>query len=118
MKRKFHERIAVFALGLLAAACSDRSLEDEEPPPDIEGLCYEHCVRTMECVWAPGSAAFDTIEGCQRGCEGDNNWDGCPRATEALHLCTTQYGCPYFAIVGTEDVCDPEITAYSVCNPE
>ena len=84
MKRTFHERIAVLALAVLAAACSDRPLEDEEPPPDIEGLCYEHCVRTMECVWTPDlGAEFDTVEGCQRGCENDNNWDQCPRATEA-----------------------------------
>lgn len=116
--RTFHERVAVLALGLLAAACSDRPLEDEEPPPDIEGLCYEHCVRVMECVWTPGSAAFDTIEGCQRGCEDDSNWDQCPRATEADYVCFTQYDCPDYAMVRREGVCDPEIAAYSACIPE
>lgn len=119
MKRTFQGIVAGLVLGASVAACSSRPLEDEDASPDVEGLCHEHCIRVMECVWTPElGAEFDTVEGCQRGCRDDDNWDQCPRATEANYACITQYDCPYYARVGREGVCDPEIGAYSVCNPE
>jgi hypothetical protein len=122
MKRTFQTIVAGLVLGLWVTSCSDRTLEDEELPPDIEGLCYEHCVRVMECVWTPElGAEFDTVAGCQHNCEAAKNWDECPRASEAVFACTTQYDCPYYARVGTEHPdgpCVAEVGAFSVCNPE
>ena len=98
MTRALQRILAGLAIGGVAAACSDRPLADEEPPPDIEGLCRAHCARVMECVWTPDiGATFDTEEGCRHNCAADVLWDECPRELEAQRICTTQYDCPEFA---------------------
>jgi hypothetical protein len=114
--------IAGLAFGLVGGSCSDRPVADEEPPPDIVGLCKAHCVRVMECVWHPGSSAeFSTEDGCRHNCETtDVWWNGCSREAEAMLACTTKYDCPEFAVVGTEypdGDCVAEISDLSTCRP-
>jgi hypothetical protein len=120
MKPLYHGLFLMLAFGLAGSSCSDRPVEDEEPPPDIVGLCKAHCVRVMECRWYPDSATFDTEEGCRHNCEADVMWDKCPRETEAMHACSTQYDCPEFAVVGSEypdGPCVAEVSAMATCGP-
>ncbi len=93
-----------FGLGVLAGCtCTDRTLEEQESPPDIDGLCQAHCERVMECVWTPDSSvSFNTVEGCFDNCRESPAWNtpDCAKRREALLTCITQYECPEFASYG------------------
>jgi hypothetical protein len=125
MKRMHQRLITGLVVGLVVGACSDRRVEEEEPLPDIEGLCKEYCARVMECRWYPGATAdFSTEEGCRRSCEGGITWEACPRENEALYACHNQYDCPEFADVGNaqdngahrpEGLCVEEMIALTAC---
>jgi hypothetical protein len=120
MKRLYQGLIAGLAMGLVVGACSDRPVGEEEPPPDIEGLCHEYCALVMECVWYPGASAdFTTEEGCRRNCEADVMWEKCTRVNEAMYTCFTQTDCPEFAEFGTDPdgPCHREARALSGCTP-
>ena len=114
--------LAGLLAGVLVSSCADRPLEDEEPPPDIEGLCYEHCARVMECLWYPGANAdFSTEEGCRESCGSQLSWERCPRALEAFYACYAQYDCPEYAELGTdypEGPCSEQMLARTNCTPE
>jgi hypothetical protein len=107
-------------MGLVAAACSDRPLEEEEEPPDIEGLCQAYCSRYMECVWTPASS-FSSEDECVQTCRESVDWTRtCAELKETALLCFTQYECPDYArnwIIGPDGLCQAEIFEYSACLP-
>jgi hypothetical protein len=120
MRRLFHGLIAGLAIGLAASACSDRPLEEEEEPPDIEGLCQAYCSRFMECVWTPESM-FSTEDECAHTCRESVDWGRtCAELKETALICFTQYECPDYARIWTDrpnGPCQAEIHEYSACLP-
>jgi hypothetical protein len=107
------------AVWLAGCSCADRAVEEEEPPPDIDGLCRVYCSRVMECLWTPEiGATFSTEAECFRNCQDDVVWGLCPAINEALFECLTRYECPEFAEFGhdcPEGQCCAELDAVSVC---
>jgi hypothetical protein len=119
MKRLCHGLIAGLVMGLVTGACADRPLEEEEEPPDIEGLCQTYCSRYMECVWTPESS-FSTEDECAHNCRESVDWERtCAEFKEELLTCFTRYECPDFARNwgGSEGLCREEINEYSTCLP-
>lgn len=117
-------RAVGLAATLLLGGCSDRTVEEDEPPVDIdiEGICHEWCVRVMECIWTPeSSATFDSVEGCESNCRGDRMWSTTCDVLQAEKFeCYVSYDCPEFATLGTDlpgGRCHDEYYAWSACVP-
>jgi len=117
--------VTLFAILVAGCSCNERTLEDQAPPLDIEGICSTYCERVMECLWTPDiTTSFSTVEGCEDICRTDFTWDRCPVEQTDYFECVNSYECPQFAAFGrgchdddpaTGQCCD-EITAYSrVC---
>ena len=114
MKARSHALAALLVVGL--AACSARSVEEEEEP-DIEGLCRGHCERVLECALSP-SADFDDMDGCMQACTTNERWaPECAETMVAMYECQHQFECPGYQLARAEQ-CEPENLAYSNCWPE
>ena len=116
---------AIALLVLLAGcSCNDRTLDEEPPLPDIEGLCQTFCERTFECGEV-GGGSIQTVEGCIESCIDRPEWDepACVEPREALYECLNQYECPEFTntVICNDDTqpdsrCCPESVASQMCS--
>lgn len=115
-----HRRI-VFALLAGALGCSDRAVEEDEPP-DVEGLSRAYCERLMGCVLTPeDDVGFDTVDECTSVLMNNRRWEpACEDVMEDMMICYTSYDCPEFRTIFTEvedGPCRSEIHEYSICFP-
>ena len=106
----------VLGLVLLAScSCNDRRVGDDEPQPDIEGLCQTFCERTFEC--GRPAPSVSTVEECVQLCIDVPEWDNpsCVAPREALYLCINDFECPDFTNIV---VCDDDTQPDHECCPE
>ena len=100
---------------LVRLSCSARSVDDE-PQPDIEGLCRGHCERVLECGLSE-NAEFDDMDGCMDACRGIERWEpSCTDVTAAMFECQIQFDCPEYGEARAEQ-CEPELLAFGNCRP-
>ncbi|MCA9653330.1 MAG: hypothetical protein H6712_02960 [Myxococcales bacterium] len=106
----------LLALVLAGLGCNDRTVGDEPPMPDIEGLCQTYCERVFQCGDV-GSGPIQTVEACVESCMTVREWDiaSCVEPYEAYFTCVNQYECPEFT---NSVICNDENQPDTQCCPE
>lgn len=104
-----------FLVVLAGCSCNDRTVGDDEPEPDIEGLCQTHCERVFEC--GTPASTVSSVEECIQRCEGAQQWHdpNCAGAYEEMYVCFVRRECPEFT---NDTICNDDTRPDHECCPE